>query len=299
VLRHPASFAHGSFAFNAHLNADGTPNEANVQSTVTIDRREIVPSYREARDPYHLTRGGALGRVHRGFTLLRLSGRILVPNVGQAAAISDKERAMLAAFDPELCAIDSPSTDGAYAFDFSEPTDDTTTYPTGRIDLRYWARPMSQPTMVEELAEAGVRRYVLGLIAADPRAYERTEQTLALTPASPSGNVVNRGTARAPLKATIVMGGAGASNFTIQRSSVSFVLDLSGMTGGDTVVVVFETCAPYGAGRKITKNGSNAFSLKTSGPATWLDVPPGTTSFAISNHSNVTSCTLGWYSARA
>lgn len=299
MLQYPASYAHGAFAFQAHLNADGSPNAAYAQNTVTIDSRVIDRTYRDGRDVYHLGTGGSLGRIHKGMTLVRLNGRILAPNTSQEATVSDKERAMSAAFDPDLCYRDSPSTDGAFAFDFSEPTADTATYATGRIGLRYYARPMGTPQMSEQYGDGGVRRYALGLIAADPRCYEQSEQTLVLTPASASGNVVNRGTVPAPLKATIVMAGAGASNFTITRGGVSFVLDLSSCTVGQTVVVVMETCGPYGRGRYITKAGAEAFSLKTSAVNTWLDAPVGTTSFSITNHTNVTSCTLAWYSARA
>lgn len=299
MLAYPASYAHGSFAFQAHLNADGSPNAAYAQNTVTIDGRTIDRTYRDGRDVYHLGQGGSLGRSHKGMTLIRFDGRILAPNTTQLATVSDKERAMLAAFDPALCERDSPSTEGAYAFDFIEATADTTTYPTGRISLRYWARPMSAPQMSERLGEGGVRRYALGLIAPDPRCYEQSEQTLALTPGSASGNVINRGTVPAPLKATILMAGAGASNFTITRGGVSFVLNLSTATNGQSVVVVMETCGPYGRGRYITKAGAEAFSLKTSAASTWLDAPVGTTSFSISNHTNVTSCTLAWHSARA
>lgn len=294
----PATFGHNTFAFNAHLNADGTPNRANVQNTVTIDRRQTSPMFREGRDAYHLTTGGALGRAHKGFNLIRLNGRILAPDTTQQASLSDKERAMRAAFDPDLCYRDSPTTDGAYALDFAEWTTDTATYAGGKLPLRIYCRPMGQPDMVEELGQ-NVIRYAIGLVAADPRVYEQTEQTLVLTPGSPSGNVVNRGNVPAPLKATILMAGAGNAAFTITRGGVSFVLNLTTAGAGQSIVVVMETCGPYGAGRKITKAGADAFSLKTSSPSTWLDAPVGTTNFTISNTANVTSCTLAWYSARA
>ncbi len=295
---HPATFAHGSFAFNAHRNADGTANAANAQNTVIIDRRRWVPSFREGRDAYHLATGGSLGRAHKGIAQLLLWGRIIVPTATQVASLADKESAMLAAFDPDLCYRDSPTTDGAYAFDFSEPTTDTTTYPAGYIPLRYYLRPMGPPS-IDEDGDQARRLFALGLLAADPRRYEQSEQTLALNAGTPSGNVVNRGTVPAPLKVTLAMTGAGVSNFTITRAGVAFVLNLSGMVNGDTVVVVMETCAPYGEGRKITKNGAAAFSLKTSSPSTWLDAPVGTTSFSISDGTGIGSCTFAWRSARA
>lgn len=294
----PASYGHGPFAFNAHYDAAGAAVRGNAQNTVTIDRRQTAPMFREGRDAYHLATGGALGRAHKGFNLVRLNGRIIVPDASGQAALADKERAMRAAFDPDLCYRDSPSTDGAYALDFAEWTADTATYPGGKLPLRLYCRPMGQPDTVEELGQ-NVIRYALGLIAADPRVYEQTEQTLSLTPGSPTGNVVNRGTVPAPLKATITMAGAGNAAFTITRGGVSFIVNLTTLAAAGVVVVTFETCGPYGAGRKITKNGVDAFSLKTSSPSTWLDAPVGTTSFTITNTTNVTSCVLSWYSARA
>jgi hypothetical protein len=153
--------------------------------------------------------------------------------------------------------------------------------------------------MIEDLSDRSARKFAMSLIAADPRQFEQTEQTLSLTPASTPGDVVNRGTVPAPMKATITMSGAGHVLFTITRSGVAFILDLSGTVNGDVVVVIFETSGPYGRGKLITKNGVESFALKASSPSTWLDAPVGTTSFAISNHTNVTSCVLAWRSARA
>jgi hypothetical protein len=299
MLRSPATYAHGSFVLNEHLNDDGTLITSRADDTVTIDSRVIDPSFRDGRDVYHLGTGGSLGRVHKGMKLIRLDGRIIGPRGSQEASVSDKERAMLAAFDPDLCYRDSPSTDGAYAFDFSEPTSDYVTYPTGRIPLRYYARPMGAPQMSERMGEGGVRRYAMGLIAADPRCYEQTQQSLVLSGSTWTGDVVNHGTVPAPLRVVIVMAGAGATNFTITRSGVAFILNLSSTTNGQVVVAVMETCGPYGRGRYITKATVETFSLKTSTAATWLDAPVGTTSFAVTNRTNVTSCTLYWYSARA
>lgn len=298
MLRTPAAFAHNSFAFNGHLNADGTPLKTGVATAVSIDERQINTAYRDVRDPYHLTQGGQLGRVHKNFTTLQIGGRIFSPNRTAKSVLSDRERALMAAFDPALCLRDSPTTLGAYAFTFREKTTDTTNYPSGFMDLQWFMRPLDRPRLIETIGDIGVIRYALSLIAADPRMYEQTEQALALSSGTPTGNVINLGTVPAALKATIVMSGAGAANFTITRSGVSFILDLSGLTAG-TVIVNFETCAPYGIGRSITRSGVSVFSRKTSSAATWLDAPVGTTSFTISNLTGITSCTLNWYHSRA
>ncbi len=293
MLLYPASYAHKAFAFNAHLNADGTVNESNVHATVTIDARSIVTGYRDLRDPLHLAQGGSLGRVHKAMTLIRLAGRIEVPDVTQPQSISDAERAMLVAFDPYACYVDSPATDGAYAFDFTEGTTDATNYPAGHIHLRYYCRPTERPAMDERVGE-NYRGYTLSLVAPDPRCYEQTLGSLVLTPGSPTGNVVNTGNVPGPLTFTLVMAGNGHASFTLN----GFVLNLAAC-GATTIVVNMETCGPYGRGRRITKAGAEAFSLKTSGVTTWLTAPVGTTAFTMTNTTNVTSCTIGWGNARA
>lgn len=299
MLQSRVTYGHNTFSFNEHLSTVGVADRSLVQNTVVIDERVVQTAFRDLRDPYHLTTGGALGRSHKGFTTIRMRGRILVPNASQAASAADRERALLAAFDPALCYRDSMTSEGAYPLSFSEPTTDTTTYPSGWIPLRYYCRPDARPRVTEKLSDGAVRYFDLGLVAGDPRAYEQTEQTLSLTPGSPTGNVVNNGTVPAPLKATITMSGAGNAAFTITRSGVAFIVNLSGMVNNDIVIVLFETCGPYGNGKLVTKNGTSNFALKTSAASTWLDVPVGTTSFTITNTTNVTSCALAWYSARA
>ena len=305
MLRFPATFGHNAFAFNQHLAADGSSDPALVQDTVVLDWRRIQPTYRDLRDPLHLAQGGQLGRVHKGMTLISLRGRIEVPDASQQQSLGDRERALKAAFDPYLCYRDSPSTDGAYALDFTEETTDTATYANGRMLARYYCRPTAQPSLEESLREGASRPFSLALIAGDPRMYEQTEQTLVLTPGSPTNNVVNRGTTPAPLKATIVMTGAGAGSatFTIRRTgapNVDFVLNLSGLSvAPHTITVYMETCGPYGVGRRIIVDITPLFSIKVSAPSTWLDAPVGSTSFSILNTANIASCTLAWFSARA
>ncbi len=299
MLGFPASWTHRGFAFNAHLYADGTPDEAYVHATVTIDERRILTGYRDLREPLHLAQGGTLGRVHKNMTLIQLVGRIQVADATQAASISDRERELLVAFDPYLCYLDSPSTDGAYALDFSEATLDTTNYPSGIVLLRYYCRPTERPLMSEHLNERGWRNYSLALVAPDPRCYEQSSGSLVLTPGSPSGNIINRGSVPGPLRATILMAGSGAANFTITVGGVALVLNLAGLAAGQTCVVTMETCGPYGRGRRVVAPaGTEAFSRKTSGAATWLTAPAGTTAASIANTTNVASCTLEWKHSR-
>jgi hypothetical protein len=299
VLQSRLTWGHSSFLLNGHYNTDGTIDRSKVQDTYVVDERSFDPAFRDTRDPYHLAQGGALGRVHKGMAFGTLRGRILVPNASQQTSLTDKELALRSAFDPYLCYLDSVASEGAYALDWDELTADTTNFPSGRMPLRLYARPVATPRVTELASDSAVRPFSLALVAPDPRRFRQVESTLVLTPGSPSGSVANIGNVPAPLKATIVMAGAGNAAFTITRSGVSFILNLTTMIAADTVVVVFETCGPYARGRLITKNAVENFALKTSAPATWLTAPVGSTTFTISNTGGLTSCTLGWYSAWA
>ena len=285
---------HGPLTLNEHLGTDGTVDGTKVKDTIVLDRVVPQEQFRSVAEAYHLATGGALGRVHKGMAVWRLQGRILVPDATQEASLSDRRRAVAAAFDPALCLRDAPDDDGAYALDFYERTLDTSTWPTGWIPLRVYARPLGMPVLAESVDDFGALGFFTDLLLPDPRTYAQAWSSLVLTPGAPSGLVTNLGTAPAPLGVTIAMAGAGATNFTITRGGVSFVLDLSSCVAGQSVVVVMETAGPFGRGRLITKAGTEAFSLKTSAASTWLDIPTGGTTFAITNTSGVTSCTLAW-----
>jgi hypothetical protein len=296
MLHLPVNWGHNSFKFNEQVDAAGLMVPAFVQNTVLLDEVIVTPGYRDLRDPYHLAQGGALGRVHKGFLVIRMRGRIEVPDASQQASLDDRDRAMRAAFDPYQCFIDSPTTEGAYALDHSTGTTDTATYPSGFIPLRYYARPVAQPEISEILTEGPSRQFRIALVAGDPRLYEQTERTALAF----GGTITNRGTTRAPCKLTIVMNGAGGPAVVYTLGSQTITLDLSGLVNNDVLTVLMETSGPYGNGKTVLLNGANAFARKTSGPATWLYVPPGTTAaLSNNNNTNVRSSTLAWYDARA
>ncbi len=297
MLRSKVTFGHNALVLGEHFNADGTIDRTKVNDTIVLDERISDPSFRDTRDPYHLSTGGALGSVHKGLAFWRLRGRILVPDQTQQSRLSDRERQLRAAFDPDLCLRDSPSTDGAYTLDWDELTADTVTYPTGRLPQRIYARPAGQPQIIDRINDGTVRQFALGLVAPDPRIYEQALGSVSVAAAGPA-SVVNRGTVPAPLRITITMSAAGANNFTITRSGVAFVLDLTGLVNADEIQVVMETCGPFGIGRTVRKNGVAAFARKTSGPTTWLDAPAGTTSFTHANTTGIASVLYEWAHAR-
>lgn len=300
-MRSRVTWGHNSFALNEHYTAANPPVEdrTKVNDEVTIDRLLVRPDFRDTREALHLGQGGTAGRVHKGILTLSMMGRILVPDATQQASLEDREDALRLAFDPYECLLDSPTTAGVYALDWYRPTNDTTTYPTGWIAVRRYGRPMSQPETVWSKEDRTQRQWAAALACTDPRLYEQSSSSTAIESPFASTDLTNNGTIAAPLRATITMSGAGNSDFTITRSGVSFVLNLSGCAASDSVVVVMETCGPFGRGRRITKNGAEAFNLKTSGPTTWLDVPSGTTAFTFANTANISGIVLEFYHARA
>jgi hypothetical protein len=228
---------------------------------------------------------------------MQAQGRILVPNVSQLASLEDREKALRLAFDPYECYRDSPTTTGVYALSWLEPTLDLTNYPTGWMGVTRYVRPVAQPETEWTINDQSNRRWSVGLVAPDPRLYDTVLGSTSVAAAGPA-SVVNHGTIPGPLRVTITMYGAGASNFTITRSGVAFVLNLGGAANLDVFTVVMETCGPFGIGRSVTKNGTAAFSLKTSGATTWLDAPVGTTSFTHANVAGITSVLYEWGHAR-
>ncbi len=294
-----ATFAHTNLILNEHWSGDPPVlDRTKVQNHIGIDRLIIRPQYRDTREALHLAQGGTAGRVHKGVLSMQAQGRILVPNASQSASLEDREKALRLAFDPYECYRDSPTTDGCYALSWLEPTLDVTNYPTGWMDVTRYVRPVAQPETQWTINDQSYRSWSVGLVAPDPRLYDTVGGTTTVVAPDTTATVVNRGTIPGPLRLTIRMSGAGASNFTITRSGVAFILDLSGMVAADAVVVIMETCGPFGIGRSVKKNGTSAFSLKTSGATTWLDAPVGTTSFTHTNTTNVSSVLYEWGHAR-
>jgi len=294
-----ATYAHKTLLLNEHYSGDPPVFDATkAQNTTTIDRMIVRPQYRETAEALHLAQGGTLGRVHKGLLTMQAQGRILVPDATQLASMEDREKALRLAFDPYECYRDSPTTEGVYALSWYEPTLDLTNYPTGWMSVTRYVRPMRQPETEWTVNDQSNRRWSVILESPDPRLYDTTLGSATVTTPFSSTDLVNKGTIPSPLRVTITMAGAGASNFTITRGGVAFVLDLTTLVNNDVIVAVMETCGPFGTGRFVTKNGVAAFSRKTSTYATWLDVPAGTTAFTHANTTNVTSIVYAWGHAR-
>lgn len=301
-LWRPATWGHNNYVFGEQFDTDGDVLPASADDRASLLQVRPAVGYRSQRDVYHLGQGGTPGRILKGLAALQLSGNLRVPNSPtQIAALNDRERLLRAAFDPSLCDHDSPTTFGVYAFSWYEPTA-VVGYP-GWIPLKVWGRPETGVEITDKVDDRDNRAFGVTLVCFDPRMFEQTEVTATIngTP-SWSKTLTNAGNCAGPLKAVITMSGAGAANFTITRGSATFVLDLTTCVAGDVVTVVFENCAPYGR-RTITRTRSavttEIIALKTSPlTPTWMDVPPGTNTFSLTNTGGITSCVLGTYSAR-
>jgi len=295
VIRSQVSFGHKSLVMNEQLDTASPPAPvpAKFNDTITVDRVILRPQFRDSREALHLAQGGTGGKVHKGLLSIQAQGRILIPNLTQAASLEDRERDLRLAFDPYECHRDSPTTDGVYALSWQEPTLDTVKYPSGWMAVTRYVRPVAQPETTASINDLN-RQWAVGLMAPDPQLYDTVNGSVTVDAPLADTDLVNKGSVAGPLKVTVTMAAPGAPNFTIKRSDVSFVLNLSGMVVLDVVVVIMETCGPFGIGRKITKNGKSAFLLKTSGPATWLDVPAGTTTFKHANTTGIKDVKYEW-----
>lgn len=304
MFKRQATWGHGPLVFNSERNTDASVNStsSDVFDLLQVHR---LPGYRSQRDAFHLAQGGTPGRILKGLMAVQLSGNIRAQaasgatdiQMSQLAALTDKKALLRSAFDPGLCDTDSPSTFGVYTFDWFEPT--LVAGYSGWIPQRVWGRPESGVEITERTDDQAGCAFGVTLVCYDPRVYEPTEVNRILSPATTSGTLTNAGNAPGPLCAVITMAGAGSAAFTITQGTQTFVLNLSAASAGDVVVVVFENCAPYG-NRRISCFGVEHYETKVS-PLTpnWMSAPVGTNTYSISNTTNVTSCTLGTYSARS
>lgn len=198
------------------------------------------------------------------------------------AALYDRMEELASAFDPALISHDNADDQGFLAYDFNVPTTDTTTYPTGLMACRYYARP--EQTVEPAIINGPIAAYFqIVLLCADPRRYLQSTESLA--GAGTADNTKADYMSWPTL--TIAMSGAGSSAFKITNSTVDtsgLTLDLSGMADSDSVSVDMET-------QTIKKNGVATPELYVSGDYFWIE--PGSNTIAVTNDTNA-SPTLTW-----
>ena len=215
---------------------------------------------------------------------LTLQGVIRAASHG---ALYDRIEEVAAAYDPDVVSRDNPTDFGFLPIDFDVPTADLVNFPTGLMPCRYYAR-------AEQAFEPPISQYagvavpfIIPMLAADARRY--LQSTSQITGAGAADNSI--ATVWSWPTLTIAMTGAGNAAFTIGNTEAagSLVLNLSGRSNGDSVVVDMER-------RSITVNGAETPSLFVSG--NYWHMEPGVNTITVTNGTNA-SPTLTWRSAFA
>jgi hypothetical protein len=233
-------------------------------------------------DPHQTRDGMESYDVRKVARIFRVEGIIRARTL---AELFDKQKALVAAFDPAKVAHNNPSTYGYLAYDFSVPTEDTANYATGLVPSRYYLRARSLPEPVVSSYTAMTARFGLELVARDPRRYLQSTSSIA------AAGSLNNSLAdyRSWPTLTLNMSGAGSATAAITNTTSlgakTLTLNLSGCVNTDVVIVDMES-------RTITKNGVSTPSLYVSGD--WFEIEPATQTIATANFTNVGSWSLVW-----
>jgi hypothetical protein len=253
-----------------------SPTDAK-DDTYQLDIIIPVTSVAQVVEPHPSSDGSEAFTPYKTQRIVRLLGEIRAPTL---AKLFDKMKGLASACDPALIAYNNP-TDSFLALDFSVPTTDTTTYATGLVPSRYYARPMRLPEPVVSSYTGLSAMFTIDFLMRDPRRYLQTAVTLAGagTAANTAADYPSWPTI------TITMAGAGNAAYAIANSTTgkSLVLNLSGASNLDVYVVDM-------ARMKITKNAVETPSIYVSGD--YWNMKPGNNTVAISNTGNATTSTV-------
>jgi hypothetical protein len=213
-----------------------------------------------------------------------MDGILRAPTVPE---LWDRIKELGAKFDPVLVQRANPTVNGFIALDFSVPTEDDTTYPSGLVPSRYYARPRGALDIGYAPAKHGnACPFSLEMLLRDERRYlqsasSHTQDSASKVLANPTADYPSWPTV------TITATGAGNSAWTIDKAGdgiAALTLDLSGLINTDVVVVDMEK-------KSITKNGISTPSLKTAGG--WFDLDVGNQTIDVLNLTNI-SVAITW-----
>jgi len=276
---------------NRHRSAAGAYVKTYETRTIRVDTFDYSRvQLRDQREALSLVTGGLLGDATESFRYISLTGSIIAPT---GSELEDDIAQFLQTFDLEESIIASEATKGITALVFTCPTD-IVNYAPYQLE-KFMVRPAGYPVIRERRSGGSAVPFALELIAEDPRRY-RDAQTIKVlnsggwSIACPNWNAAV-GRQVSPL-VTIVMAGSGASNFTLSDGVDSFVLDLSDSSVADVITIDMATAI-------IRRNGAMAASIRTSTVDTFLAIPRNGVTMAATNTTNVTSCTISYYEARA
>lgn len=196
------------------------------------------------------------------------------------AALFDRLEELAAAFDPALVSRDNPDDFGFLPLDFNVPTADTANYPTEVKACRFYVRAEDGVEPPLNLKQGLAVPFRIVLLAADPRRYLQSTESLV------DAGVADNGKANywSWPTVSIAMSGAGSATFEVGNTNAdaSLVLDLSGRSNGDSVVVDMES-------HTIEVNGVDTPSLYVSGD--FWTMEPGSNSITVTNGTNATVTT--------
>jgi hypothetical protein len=144
----------------------------------------------------------------------------------------DRLRLMRVVFNPTSAYQDDPVNKGFVPLNYTQPTEDTQSFPGGQISMFINARPrrqvrfsFSRDKLVGNANKPQAIPWAVSLLARDPRVYVRPLQMVVLTgpTAGPTGGkAMNRGDYESPLNIMLVIGNSAppAGEFRLQGFGV-------------------------------------------------------------------------------
>lgn len=240
-----------------------------VKPSTTID---FVSDPRQDTDGLEVYAPRKIGR------LLVLEGVVRASSIGKLFDMLDS---LTGALDPVTLADKYPDTQGFVPLDFTTPS------VSGDRACRYYVRPnrIIEP-IISQWQPRQEALFKIEFLLRDPRRYLQSQSSLNGT-----GTAANVGNFKTWPTVTFTMTGAGHATRQIANQTLSrtLVLNLSGTTNGDVIVVDMET-------RSIRKNGVYTPSIFVSGDYWYLD--PGNNTIVGANAQN-DSVVTAWRSAFA
>jgi len=301
--RYQSSF--NGIIFNRQLRVDGAT--LYEQLYAPDDERRLDPTYAQSDyrlESFDLTRvtvedfremkqfleGAEANESYEG--VLFGLGRGVIHG-SSPADLEDKYWAMRAAFSPALIRIAAAALDpkSVLPFDFKV---DTATAP-GYSARRLYCRPaIGRPVIIGRMREGLSRRFMIQLISFDPKVYSQIQHQTAIELAGE--DLTNAGNFYTYPQIQILFSAAGAANLTITNSTTgtAFVLDASTASAGQIWVLDPKTSRLY----KVDDN-ANRFTQRVSGYLSQLWLPPGDSTWAITNTAGILSATFFWRDAWA
>lgn len=174
-IRNPITFA-SSPAIVLNDPTDARDN------TYEIDSIAVNPVWDFINEPNAERDGSIAGEPREVNKMLRITGFVRASSLAQ---LNDNIAALNRAFNPVLAyTLDSETTDfdiGFLPLKFYTPTANTSDWADGYIAQQYYVRSISLPVDTSSKFDDFSARFVIELLAVDPRKYEQTTQLLERT----------------------------------------------------------------------------------------------------------------------